>query len=572
MKVTRPKRTFLPEKFKIDTWENVEPFFIDLENRSIDTKEAFEQWISDQSELESIISEDLAWRYIKMTIDTKDKELADAYAFFVKEIQPKLEPYSFRLNKKLSASPFKSEFKDEAYKIYFRGIDTAIKLFREENIPLNAELAEKSQIHGAISGAQSIKHNGEKITMQKAGSLLKENDEALRKTIFEKMAARRAEDTEQLDDLFTELIQLRHTVATNAGYDNFRDYMFDELGRFDYTKEDCFDFHQSVKDEIVPLVKHISQKKAELMGKEKLKPWDSQVDPLGREPLKPFKDGKELLKKTTIIFDKIDTYFGDCLRTMDSMGYLDLDSKDGKSPGGYNYPLYEIGVPFIFMNSVGSQRDLITMIHEGGHAIQSFLTRDLELTSFKSFPSEIAELASMSMELLTMDYWDEFYDNQEDLTRAKIEQLETVLEVLPWVATIDEFQHWIYENPAHSKEERKEKWSSLLDEYGTGVTDWTGYEDVRAYSWQRQLHLYEVPFYYIEYGMAQLGALAVWKNSKDDFEKTIADYKKALALGYTKSIPGVYEEANITFDFSKKNIKELAEFVEEELESSREQE
>ncbi|RYM32313.1 M3 family oligoendopeptidase [Brumimicrobium glaciale] len=565
MKVTRPKRTFLPDNFIIDQWKNVEPFFIDLENRSIDTKAEFEKWISDQSELEAVVSEDLAWRYIKMTIDTKDKELADAYAFFVKEIQPHLEPYSFRLNKKLSASPFKSEFKDEAYKIYFRGVDTAIKLFREENIPLNMELAEKSQIHGAVSGAQSIEHGGEKITMQKASSLLKENDEALRKSIFDKMATRRAEDTEQLDDLFTELIQLRHKVATNAGYDNFRDYMFDELGRFDYTKEDCFDFHQSIKEEIVPLVKQISQKKAELMGKEQLKPWDSQVDPLGRAPLKPFKDGKELLDKTIVIFDKIDTYFGDCLRTMDAMGYLDLDSKDGKSPGGYNYPLYEIGVPFIFMNSVGSQRDLITMIHEGGHAIQSFLTRDLALTSFKSFPSEVAELASMSMELLTMDYWDEFYDNEEDLTRAKIEQLETVLEVLPWVATIDEFQHWIYENPTHSKEERKTKWISLLDEYGTGTTDWTGYEDVRAYSWQRQLHLFEVPFYYIEYGMAQLGALAIWKNSKEDFEKTIQDYKKALALGYTKSIPGVYEEANITFDFSKKNIKELAEFVGGEL-------
>lgn len=565
MKVTRPERTFLPDHFTVDKWENVEQYFIDLEHRSIDTKAEFEKWISDQSELEAVISEDLAWRYIKMTIDTKDKELADGYAFFVKEIQPHLEPYSFRLNKKLSTSPFKSEFKDEAYKIYFRGIDTAIKLFREENIPLNMELAEKSQIHGAVSGAQSIEHDGEKITMQKASSLLKENDETLRKTIFDKMAARRAEDTEQLDELFTELIQLRHKVATNAGYDNFRDYMFDELGRFDYTKEDCFDFHQSVKDEIVPLVKQFSQKKAELMGKEKLKPWDSQVDPLGREPLKPFKDGKELLEKTIVIFDKIDSYFGDCLRTMEAMGYLDLDSKDGKSPGGYNYPLYEIGVPFIFMNSVGSQRDLITMIHEGGHAIQSFLTRDLELTSFKSFPSEVAELASMSMELLTMDYWDEFYDNQEDLKRAKIEQLETVLEVLPWVATIDEFQHWIYENPMHSKEERKTKWISLLDEYGTGTTDWTGYEDVRAYSWQRQLHLFEVPFYYIEYGMAQLGALAIWKNSKEDFEKTIADYKKAMALGYTKSIPGVYEEANITFDFSKKNIKELAEFVESEL-------
>jgi oligoendopeptidase F len=379
------------------------------------------------------------------------------------------------------------------------------------------------------------------------------------------MATRRAEDTEALDDLFTELVQIRHQVATNAGYENYRDYMFDSLGRFDYTKEDCFEFHQSVKDEIVPLVREIAKKKAQKMGKEHLKPWDSQVDPEGREPLKPFKDGQEMLDKTISLLNGIDPYFGDCLSTMDEMGHLDLESKDGKSPGGYNYPLFETGSPFIFMNAVGSQRDLITMVHEGGHAIHSFLSHDLELTAFKSFPSEVAELASMSMELLTMHKWDAFYDTEEEVTRAKVEQLETILEILPWVATIDEFQHWIYENPNHSKEERKEKWLKLLDEYGTGITDWTGYEEVKAYSWHRQLHLFEVPFYYIEYGMAQLGALGVWKNSKDDFEKTIQDYKNTLQLGYTKSIHGVYETANIEFDFSKKTIRELAAFIQDEL-------
>ena len=565
MQIARPERTFLPQEFKIEKWEDVEQYFIALEQREISSKEDFKQWLLDQSELEAVLEENFAWRYIKMTINTKDESLAKEYTFFVKEIQPKLAPYSFRLNKKLSESPFKKEFNDEAYKILFRSIDTSIKLFREENIPLEAEMAEKSQEFSAISGAQSIEHEGEQITMQKAATLLKENDASLRKEIFEKMAARRSQDVEKLDDLFSELIQLRHKIATNAGFDNYRDYKFESLGRFDYTKEDCFDFHKSIKDEIVPLVKEISEKQAKDLGKDKLKPWDSEVDPKGRKPLKPFETGQELLDKTISIFNKIDPYFGDCLSTMDELGHLDLESKDGKSPGGYNYPLYEIGVPFIFMNAVGSHRDLITMIHEGGHAVHSFLNRDLELTGFQSLPSEVAELSSMSMELLTMDYWQDFYSNEEELTRAKVEQLETILKILPWVATIDVFQHWIYENPNHSVAERKEKWTQILEDYGTGVTDWSGYESVRENTWQRQLHLFEVPFYYIEYGMAQLGALAVWKNSKSNFKKAIEDYKNALSLGYTKSIPEIYKTAGVTFDFSRENIKELAEFINEEL-------
>jgi oligoendopeptidase F len=565
MHIERPERTFLPKEFNIEKWEDVEQYFIELEKREINSKEGFKNWLLDQSELEAVLEENFAWRYIKMTINTKDEDLAKDYTFFVKEIQPKLAPYSFRLNKKLSDSPFKKEFNDEAYKILFRSVDTAIKLFREENIALEAEMAEKSQEFSAISGAQSIEHNGEQITMQKAATLLKENDEALRKSIFEKMAGRRAKDVDALDKLFSELIQLRHKIATNAGFDNYRDYKFESLGRFDYTKEDCFEFHKSIKEEIVPLVKKISEKQARDLGKDKLKPWDGEVDPEGRKPLKPFETGEELLEKTVTIFNKIDPFFGDCLSTMDDLGHLDLESKDGKSPGGYNYPLYEIGVPFIFMNAVGSHRDLITMIHEGGHAVHSFLNRDLELTGFQSLPSEVAELSSMSMELLTMDYWQDFYDNSEDLKRAKIEQLETILKILPWVATIDAFQHWIYENPNHTISERKAQWTKILSDYGTGVTDWSGYETVRENTWQRQLHLFEVPFYYIEYGMAQLGALAVWKNSKSDFKKAIEDYKNALSLGYTKSIPAIYKTAGVTFDFSRKNISELAEFIQEEL-------
>jgi oligoendopeptidase F len=566
MKITKSPRTFVAENLVIDSWESIQNYFEELANRATNSREEYVKWLHDKSELEAVLEEDAAWRYIKMTIDTRDEKLSNAYTFFVTKIQPQLAPFEDKLNKKLVDSPyFEALDKEEAYRIYFRSVKTALELFREENIPLEAELNEKSQLFGSISAAQSIEHNGETLTMQKAASLLKETDEELRRTIFEKMSTRRRKDIDSLDGLFTELIEKRHQVAINAGFDNFRDYKFLALGRFDYTKEDCFNFHKAIKSQIVPLVKEIQLAKLKTLGKEKFKPWDSEVDPEGKQPLKPFETGKQLLTGTIAMFDKIDSYFGDCLRTMDEMGHLDLDSKEGKSPGGYNYPLYEIGVPFIFMNSVGAQRDLVTMVHEGGHAVHSFLSRDLELTGFKNVPSEVAELASMSMEMLTMELWNEFYSDNDNFNRAKREQLESILKILPWIAQIDEFQHWVYSNPTHTVSERHTKWSEISKEYGTGLTDWTGFEDMQATAWQRQLHLFEVPFYYIEYGIAQLGALGVWKNSQENFPKAIEDYKNALQLGYTATIPEIYKVAGISFDFTENYLKELASFVQAEL-------
>lgn len=565
MNITKPKRNFVSEDLQINTWHDIEPLFRNLEERKITSKADLEKWMADKSELDAVLEENVAWRYIRMTIDTRNEENTKAYTDFVSQIQPKIAPYEDRLNRKMMDSEFTSEFKGDDYRIMIRSTQKALDLYREENIPIQAEISEQSQQFGAISGAQSIEHNGEKLTMQKAGTLLKENDAELRKEIFSSMASRRAEDTDKLDKLFTDLVQKRHQIAVNAGFENFRDYMFEAMGRFDYTKQDCFDFHKAIKEEIVPIVKQFQVEQANKLGVDKLKPWDTEVDPDGKKPLKPFTNGKELLEKCISIFNTIDPYFGDCLATMDKMNHLDLESKEGKSPGGYNYPLYEIGVPFIFMNAVGSQRDVVTMVHEGGHAVHSFLSRDLKLTGFKSLPSEVAELASMSMELLSMEHWDKFYSDTDELKRAKLEQLQTILKILPWIATIDEFQHWIYENPTHSVSERHENWDRITSSYGTGMVDWTGFEDVRKTTWQRQLHLFEVPFYYIEYGIAQLGALGVWKNSKENHPKAIQDYKNALSLGYTKSIPEIYKTANISFDFSKENVKGLAQFVKSEL-------
>ncbi len=566
MQIERPQRHFVDASLTINDWQSIEVYFNNLLDRSIETKEAFIQWLKDHSELEAILEEDAAWRYIKMSIDTRDEELSKSYSFFVSEIQPKIAPLEDQLNRKLNASPFTKELEnDPAYAILFRSVRKSLELYREQNIPIISEIADESQKFGSIAAAQTIEYKGEKMTMQKASQLLKETDESIRKEVFIKIADRRRQDVDAFNELFNSLLKKRHQVAVNAGFANFRDYMMEALGRFDYSVQDCYDFHTSVKSVIVPIVKKIQQERLDKLGKEKFKPWDLEVDPEGKQPLKPFTTGEELLQGTVTMFNEIDPYFGDCLSTMNAMKHLDLESKEGKSPGGYNYPLYEIGVPFIFMNAVGSTHDLVTMVHEGGHAIHSFLSRDLELTGFKNLPSEVAELASMSMELLSMEKWNKFYTTPDDFKRAKKEQLETILKILPWIAQVDEFQHWLYVNFKHTDAERSEKWVELGKEYGTGLTDWTGFEDMLSNSWQRQLHIFEVPFYYIEYGIAQLGALGVWKNSLENNSKAIQQYKEALSLAYTRSIPEIYKVAGIEFNFKVNHLKELADFVETEL-------
>jgi oligoendopeptidase F len=558
-------RAFIAKELSINSWSDVKIYFEELHSREITTFIEFKKWLSDKSELDAVLEEDCAWRYIKMTIDTTNEDFSKAYNTFITEIQPELAPWEDKLNEKLIQHSTLMTNIDTAHIIYFRSVKTNLALFREENIALEAKVNEESQKYGAISAAQSIIYNNETLTMQRASNFLKEQDSTIRKEVFELMATRRNEDREKLDLLFNELIQLRHQIALNAGFQNYRDYKFVALGRFDYTKEDCFAFHSAVKNNIVPFVKLQQEKHKAKLGVDVLKPWDTEVDPDGLAPLKPFETGEDLMKGCIEMFHKIDPYFADCLRTMQNMKHIDLDSKPGKAPGGYNYPLYESNVPFIFMNAVGSQRDLVTMVHEGGHAVHSFLSADLELTGFKSLPSEVAELASMSMEMLSMPYWDQFYSNQTDLNRAKREQIIGTIKILPWIAQIDEFQHWIYSNPSHSTEQRTEQWLKLNKEYGSGITDWSGYEDVTATSWQRQLHLFEVPFYYIEYGIAQLGSLGVWKNSLENKDKAIDNYKAALKFGYTNELKELYKTAGVTFDFSEKNISDLMEVVKREV-------
>lgn len=559
-------RKFLPKDLTVTNWETIEPYFKDLLQREIHSKEDLENWLKDMSELEAVVSEDACWRQIKMTCDTTNKELEESFTYFCMEIQPKIQPYAFELNKKLVNSPFVNELDHDKFFTYLRSVRKSIELFREENIPIMAELAVLQQQYGVITGKMSIEVNGQAYTLQQASKFFESHDRKLREEVYRKVQERRLQDKFELNNLFSELVKKRNQEALNAGYENYRDFKFKELGRFDYTKEDTFRFHESVKLHVLPLVDKILQHKKEKLNLETLRPWDIEAEPEGTKALTPFETGEELLNKSVEVFTRLRPFFGDCLRQMNSMKHLDLESRNGKAPGGYNMPLAESGAPFIFMNAAKSMHDVTTMVHEGGHAIQSFLTHSLELSSFKEYPMEIAEVASMSMELFSMDHWDVFFDNKEDLKRAKEHQLERVITIFPWIAVIDKFQHWIYENPNHTVQERSQKWMEIFREFSDHVIDYSGLEKYIENGWQKQLHLFEVPFYYIEYGIAQLGAIGLWMQYKKNPEKALDNYVKALSLGGTKTLPELYKAAGLKFDFSPENIKSLMEFVNEELE------
>lgn len=567
-KIERPKRKFLPENFAVSDWPGLKPYFDELLSRNITSVSDMRNWLRDRSELESVISEDMAWRYINMTRYTENQDYSKRYEDFVVNIQPQIAPVSDLLNKKAAVSEFLLPLeKETGYDIMIRSLKKDIEIFREENIPLYTQITTEQQKYAQISGAMTVEIDGKEMTLQQASVSLMSTDRNKREEVYHKVSGRRLKDKAELDELFTRLISLRHKVAVNADFKNFRDYMFKALGRFDYTSKDCFNFHESIESEVVPILDGFAKDRKSKLNVDALRPWDKAVDPEGKDALKAFSDGKELTDKTIECFYKLDPYLGQCLSIMKEMGHLDLESRKGKAPGGYNYPLSEIGVPFIFMNATSTLRDMVTIMHEGGHAIHNFLTRELELNDFKSTPSEVAELASMSMELISMDHWDIFFTDPDDLKRARREHLEDLIETLPWVATIDKYQHWLYENPTHSLDERRQNWNRIFDQFSDTVTDWSGLQDAKDYLWQKQLHVYEVPFYYIEYGMAQLGAIAVWRNYRQDKQKGLQGYMNALKLGHMKGIPDVYNAANIKFDFSRAYIKELMDFVKKELDA-----
>jgi oligoendopeptidase F len=557
-------RQFLPADLNTNSWEELEPWFEQLANRELNSLTDLEQWMRDADELESALSEAFAWSYIRSSCDTNNEEFEKAYTHLVSQIEPKCAPWFDKFRHKLNNSPFVSGISRD-FGIYLKTVQNDIAIYREENIAILAEIDQLRQQYAKISGEQMVTLDGEEMTIVKAFNGLKNPDRQKRLETFEAIWKRRGEDREKLDDLFDTLTAKRQQVARQAGFSNFRDYMFVALSRFDYTAEDCFTFHDAIAQELVPVLAEMDHLRREKLNVDKLRPWDLDADTSGKPALVPFQGGDDLLEKSIRCLERVNPRHASFLRTMREMGHFDLDSRKGKAPGGYNYGLAETGVPFIFMNAAGSHRDVVTMVHEAGHAIHSFLMNPLPTNPLRNPPSEVCELASMAMELITMEHWDVFYPNPDDLKRARIEQLDKLLRTLCWVATVDAFQHWIYENENHTREERSTSWDNIYTRFESPVIDWSGHEEKRYAFWQKQLHIFEIPFYYIEYAMAQLGAIAVWRNYKTNPELALQHYEAALSLGNTRSIGEIYQAAGIRFDFSSTWIKELAQFVKAEI-------
>lgn len=562
--IPKKTRNYIPQDLEIK-WENLSPLFDELLNRELETLADLEKWLRDKSELEAALEEDFAWRYIKMSCDTSNEQLVQDFQYFATEIEPKISPIANELNIKLVNHELVDELDPEKYFVYLRGIRKSLEIYRKENIELFTSLQVSQQKYQGISGAMSVHIDDQEYTLEQAATFLKDVNRQTRETAWRSIQQRRLVAKDELNILFDELVKTRHQIALNAGFENFRDYMFQALGRFDYKPKDCYKFAEAIEKVVVPILSEQAERRAELLGEEVLMPWDMEVNTSGKPALKPFSNGEELIDKTIACFNRIDPRLGEMLATMKANNLFDVESRKGKAPGGYNYPLAETGAPFIFMNSANSFRDLTTMVHEGGHAVHTFLTAGLELNDFKHCPSEVAELASMSMELISMDNWDVYFDNEEDLIRAKREQLADVLKTLPWVAVIDQFQHWIYTNPDHNAADREAAFKQIYSRFGAGFTNWDGLEHEFGNLWQKQLHLFEVPFYYIEYAIAQLGAIAIYKNYKENPQLAIKQYLEALSLGYTRPMNEIYETAGIKFDFSVDYVEELASFIKNEL-------
>lgn len=556
----KSRRSFIPKDFSIEDWDGLKPYLDLLLQEPPRSLEELHEYLFKLSELNSIVQEDAAWRYIKMTCNNQNKDAVDAYQYFVKEISPHLSIFQNKINQQLFSNPNFDDLEADKFLTYTRSIKNEIELFNKANIPLQTEARSVSQQYGAISGSMTITQQGETLTMQQASKLLESNDRALRKEVWEKMANRRQEDQEKLAGVFDQLVKLRDQIAKNTGFESYSSYKFKDLGRFDYTEADTKSFHKSVELVIKPLYVQLMQERKERLGVEKLRPWDLAVDIFGDQPLQPFADPSELVEGTIKALTRLHPEMGEMIQLMKDMGYLDLESRVGKSPGGYNYPLMEVGIPFIFMNAAGTHGDVVTMFHESGHAVHAFYTRDLALNAFKSMPSEVAELASMTMELLVLDAYDEFYPDEKSRIRAQKGQLLRCMIIFPWIATVDAFQQWVYDHPQHTKKERADKWVALYKRFHGDIVDWSGYEDYLEIMWLKQMHIFEVPFYYIEYAIAQLGALAIWRNFKENPSKGLKAYIEALKMGYTATIPNIYEQAGIKFDFSEAYIRECVEF------------
>lgn len=557
-------RQFVPAQTDLTVLDQVRPLFQALLGRPIDSSRALQDWLRERSELEAALSQTGTILYIRMTCQTDDPARARAYQHFIKTIRPIVKIFEDQVNKKYLAEQTRWQLDPKRYEVYTRALRADIELFREENVALETEVDLRTQEYQTTIGAMTVVFEGKERTLPEMGKFLHEPDRDLRERAWKSAARRRLDNKDALEQLFDRLVSLRVKIAGNAGFSNFRDYKFRAMHRFDYTPQECKQYHASIEKLLVPLWRQILEKRREHMKLKKLRPWDIAADSLGRPPLRPFHKVSELMDGCVKIFNRLDPDLGRQFNAMVKAGVLDLESRKGKAPGGYQSTLDEARKPFIFMNAVGVDDDLRTLLHEAGHAFHALACASDSLLDYRHGPMEFNEVASMGMELLADPQINVFY-GPEDEQRSRNEHWQGVVSTLVWVAVIDAFQHWIYEHPRHNSAQRKDAWLAIHERFGGNFLDWKGLGDEHAFLWHRQLHIFEVPFYYIEYGIAQLGALQLWNNARNDPRTALANYKKALALGGSRPLPELFKTAGIKFDFSPENIAPLIEVMKQQI-------
>lgn len=554
-----PASTFVPAVIDGSKWSALEPYYSQLVGRTIHDCSALERLLLDRSELDAAAEEAAANLYIQMTRHTDDELARKRYLEFVENVEPELKKVGFALDRKIAECPFAQQLDQQRYSVLLRSLRRSVELFCEANIPIETEVTKLDQKYSEINGAMTVTFDGEERTLPQMARYLEETDRPRRQASWEAVSARRLNDVDRINDIFDHMLTHRHQMALNAGFPNFRDFQHARLQRFDYTPADCAMFHEGAEKVCVPLLRKLNADRAKVLGIPALKPWDLKVDLHGRAPLKPFEGAEELVDRSSAIFHRMDPELGTMFDSMRQGDCLDLESRKGKAPGGYQYQRQRSRSPFIFMNAAGLHRDVITMVHEAGHAFHSLLCAHDPLVSYRSSPMEFAEVASMSMELLTFPYLEEFYSS-DDATRARRDHLESLSTMLPWIATIDAFQHWVYLNPTHTRKDREQYWLHLNERFGSAI-DWTGHQQSLETMWHRQLHIFGLPFYYIEYGIAQLGALQMWMQAKRNPSDALGNYKKGLALGSSQPLPALFKAAGLNFSFNPETMGELMEEV-----------
>lgn len=557
------------EEIKDWTWQDFQPYADKLLAEDL-TDDNITNWLSTYTQLSQLIGELQEQSQVATTRDTTDEEANQRFMNFNNEVLPAVMTIKNQLDKKLVASGLIPE----GMEIPLRNIKGELELFRESNLPLISQENNLTTEYDRIIGAQTVDWDGEEITISQLGPVFSELDRDRREKAWHLMAERRIQDRDALNDIWKRFLDIRKAIATNADEPDYRAYIWKKLKRFDYSPDDALAFFDAVEKVVAPAVERLMEKRREKLGLETLRPWDLNVDTQGREPLRPFDDVSKLKDKTVDVFHTVDPELGNFVKIMRDEDYLDLDNRKGKAPGGYctYFPLSKR--PFIFMNSVGLHDDIQTMLHEAGHAFHSFYSADLPYIQQQEIPMEFAEVASMSMELLAAPYLAEdkggFYSPAE-AARARLEHLTNLPYLWSYIAVVASFQHWAYTHidEAHDPDACDDQWEQLWNRYMRGI-DYTGLEYYKRFRWRTQLHIYHVPFYYIEYGIAQLGAVQIWAKSLQNHEQALADYRRALKLGGTVTLPQLFESAGAKLSFNANTLKNAIALIEktvDELES-----